>query len=81
MPPVTGSLYRHFKSTGWNDHVYEIIGTAKHAETDEVLIIYKPLYESDWQEWHDFTARPLSRWNEMVESNGEMVPRFTLITE
>jgi hypothetical protein len=61
--------------------VYEIIGTAKHAESEEILVIYKPLYKSDWQEECDFTARPLSRWNEMVELDGEMVPRFTLIIE
>ncbi len=79
--PTPWSLYRHYKSTGWNDHVYEIIGTAKHSETDEILVVYKPLYECSWQEWCDFTARPLSMWEEMVEWNGEMVPRFTLITE
>jgi len=76
-----GFIYRHYKSTWWNDHVYEIIGTAKHSETDEILVIYKPLYECVWQEWCDFSARPLSMWEEMVEWNGNMVPRFTLVTE
>ncbi|MFA6080101.1 MAG: DUF1653 domain-containing protein [Candidatus Gracilibacteria bacterium] len=78
---MIGAIYRHYKSTGGNDHVYEVIGTAKHSETDEILIIYKPLYKSPWQAGCDFTARPLSMWEEMVEWNGKMVPRFTLITQ
>jgi hypothetical protein len=76
-----GSIYRHYKSTEWNNYTYEIIGIGKHAETDEMCVIYKPLYESDWHEGCEFTIRPLSMWDEMVDSNGEMVPRFTLITE
>lgn len=81
MYPIIGSHYRHYKSTGWNDHVYEIIGIAKHSETDEILVIYKPLYECAWQEWCDFTARPLTMWEEMVEWEGKIIPRFTQITK
>ncbi len=83
--PTPGSIYRHYKSTGWdNNHTYEIIGVAKHSETNEELVIYRPLYDAgseDWWDWYALCARPLSMWEEMVEWDGEMVPRFTQITK
>ncbi|MEN9582914.1 MAG: hypothetical protein RL641_868 [Candidatus Parcubacteria bacterium] len=50
--PKIGERYRHYKSTGGNDHVYEIVGLAKHTEIeppdlDMFFVVYKPLYESD----------------------------------
>lgn len=44
--PQIGSIYRHYKSTGWDDYTYEVIGLAVHSETLEDMIIYKMLYDS-----------------------------------
>ena len=36
---VKSGLYRHYKGK-----YYEVIGEAKHSETGEILIVYRPLY-------------------------------------
>ena len=58
--------YRHYKG---NDYI--VLGTARHSETEEVLVIYKTDY-GDYSSW----ARPLDMFTEEVEVEGEMVPRF-----
>ncbi|WP_020468731.1 DUF1653 domain-containing protein [Zavarzinella formosa] len=58
--------YRHFKGRD-----YEVLGTARHSETYEAMVVYRPLYEeSGW--W----VRPLSMFEETVEVDGKTVPRF-----
>jgi len=58
--------YRHYKG---ND--YEVIGTARHSETDEWLVVYRPLY-GEGGLW----VRPLAMFVETVQLDGENVPRF-----
>ena len=85
--PKVGERYRHYKSAGGMDHVYEIIGVAKHAEYDEpdnesfIMVAYKPLYHSQVLEDYklDFFVRPLSLFWSEVEHGGNMVPRFTKV--
>lgn len=36
---VEKGLYRHYKGK-----YYEVIGEAKHSETGELLVVYRPLY-------------------------------------
>ena len=81
MLPLPGQIYRHYKSKGWRDHTYEIIGTAKHSETEEDLVIYKPLFDAEnTRLWHcQYAARPLSMREDIVERNGKKVKRFTEI--
>lgn len=79
MLPTPWQIYRHYKSTGWSDHTYEIIWLAKHSESGEFLVIYKPLYQNDRHENADFAARPLSMRNEIIEYQGKKLTRFTLI--
>lgn len=63
--------YRHFKGKE-----YEVLGTAKHSETEEELVVYRALY-GDGGLW----ARPLSMWEETVEREGETFRRFTRVEE
>ncbi len=61
--------YRHYKG-----NMYEALFLAKNSETCEETVIYRALYD-DGQIW----ARPLSMWNETVEHEGVVVPRFEYI--
>ena len=63
--------YRHFKGGE-----YEVIGFAKHSETQEEMVVYRALY-GEGQIW----VRPASMWNERVEREGEIFSRFTYIEE
>ena len=61
--------YIHFKG----NH-YEVLGTAKHSETLEDLVVYRPI-DGDGGLW----VRPLAMWDEEVEHDGACVKRFTYI--
>lgn len=58
--------YRHFKGGE-----YEVIGIARHSETQERLVVYRPLY-GDAGLW----VRPAAMFLETVEHEGKRVPRF-----
>lgn len=80
--PTPGTHWRHYKSTGWSDHTYEVIGIAVHSETEEPMVLYRPLYEVPPESWaygYDFVTRPLSLWYDIVEYHGERIQRFTEI--
>lgn len=61
--------YRHYKGKE-----YEVLGVAKHSETEEELVVYKALYK-DGGLW----VRPLGMFLEEVEVNGKKVLRFEYI--
>ena len=61
--------YRHFKGME-----YEVIGTARHSETLEEMVVYKALY-GDGGLW----VRPAAMWNETVEKDGRIFKRFEFI--
>ena len=63
--------YRHYKGKD-----YQVIGLARHSETEEALVVYRTLY-GDFDLW----VRPLAMFNEQVEVAGEAYPRFTFISE
>jgi len=62
-------IYRHFKG-----NKYEVIDVARHSETQEYLVIYRPLY-GDLGLW----ARPLEMFTEEVEVEGQKRSRFEYI--
>ncbi len=68
---VLPGRYRHYKGKD-----YEVIGTARHSETEEWLVVYRCLY-GDQSLW----VRPLDMFNESVTVAGEEVPRFTRISD
>ena len=63
--------YRHFKG-----NEYEVLGVARHSETEEELVVYRPLY-GEGGLW----VRPVSMWNELVTRDGKTQPRFVYISE
>ena len=38
-------IYEHYKSTPESRRLYEVFDFARHTETGEPLVLYKPLYE------------------------------------
>ena len=62
--------YRHFKG-----REYELLGFARHSETQEWMVIYRALY-GEGGVW----VRPLSMWSESAQKNGVVYPhRFTYL--
>ncbi|MBP6859126.1 MAG: DUF1653 domain-containing protein [Candidatus Magasanikbacteria bacterium] len=64
--------YRHYKNKE-----YEVIGVAKLESTLEDMVVYRPLYASEFSLW----VRPLGVFTENVEVEGKTMPRFTYIGE
>ena len=62
-PTVSPGRYRHYKG----NH-YDVIGVARHSETEEPLVVYRPRY-GDRGLW----VRPLSMFTEPVMVDGERV--------
>ncbi len=71
MQTIETGTYRHNKK----GHLYEVLGVALQTETEEQLVIYRPLYESEFE----LFARPYGMFTEQVEIDGKMVPRFEKI--
>ncbi len=61
--------YRHFKGKE-----YEVLAVAKHSETLEEMVVYRALYGEG-----DVWVRPLAMFEEQVEKDGKVFPRFTYI--
>lgn len=71
-----GDIVRHFKREKMTDeqlekepnlYLYEIIGTSRHTESKEELMIYKPLYEAECMKGVDYAARPLNMFLSEVD--------------
>ncbi|MBU6247379.1 MAG: DUF1653 domain-containing protein [Xanthomonadaceae bacterium] len=67
MQPAAG-IYRHYKGQR-----YRVLGTARHSETMEPLVVYQALYGE-----HGLWVRPAAMFCETVELEGEPIPRFAL---
>jgi hypothetical protein len=66
---ITTGIYRHYKGQS-----YRVLGTARHSETMEELVVYQALY-GDFGLW----VRPAAMFAETVELEGEPIPRFALV--
>ena len=71
MKEIKLGKYRHFKG-----NEYEVIGIAKHSEDLSPMVVYRALY-GEGGLW----VRPAHMWNETVERDGKVFPRFTWIGE
>lgn len=69
MDDIKAGIYQHFKGGR-----YEVLGTARHSETEEVLVVYRPLY-GEGGLW----VRPLAMFTETVEREGRTQPRFRYV--
>ena len=58
--------YCHYKGNR-----YEVLGVARHSETEEEMVVYRCLYGD-----HSLWVRPLAMFMESVQVDGRTVPRF-----
>jgi len=59
--------YRHYKG-----HDYEVIGIARHSETEESFVVYRALYGE-----RGLWVRPAAMFLDTVTVDGRSIPRFT----
>ena len=71
VPTIEKGVYRHMKK----GRLYEVLGTALQTETDEPLVIYRPLYDTEYE----LFARPYAMFVELVELDGVSQPRFAKV--
>lgn len=69
LPQTPPGRYRHYKGGE-----YQVVGVARHSETFEVLVVYRPLYNES-----GLWARPHAMFFGQVEVEGKWQPRFTRI--
>lgn len=72
VPYMKPGRYKHYRGD-----LYEVLGTGLDTETLDPVVIYKPLYESPVTWW----VRPLSIFNEEIEVDGVLVPRFRYLPD
>jgi hypothetical protein len=65
--PLRPGKYRHFKGGE-----YEVLGVARHSETDEQLVVYRSLQGDSASLW----VRPLTMFTEKVTLGSRLVQRF-----
>lgn len=64
--------YQHFR----NKQFYEVLGVAVHTETREEMVVYKMLYSTPEYSHGQLWVRPKTMFTELVDYNGQRVPRF-----
>ena len=74
--PLTADLlrpgrYRHFKG-----NEYLVVGVATHSETQEPMVVYRPLYGDG-----GLFVRPLTMFVESVNRDGVGRPRFEWVAD
>jgi hypothetical protein len=70
LPPLPSprlGRYRHHKGGE-----YELVGVARHSETLEPMVLYRPLQGGETGYW----VRPYAMFFEQIEVAGKLVPRF-----
>ncbi len=63
--------YRHYKG-----REYEVLGVARHSETEEEFVVYRALYGE-----RGLWVRPRSLFEETLVVDGDIVPRFRCIEQ
>lgn len=69
LPETPTGRYRHYKG-----NEYEVFGVARHSETLEALVVYRPV-KGNGTLW----VRPHAMFFESIEHAGVRQPRFARI--
>jgi hypothetical protein len=68
---IQAGRYRHYKG-----NEYEVIGEARHSETEEPFVVYRALYGE-----RGLWIRPLALFVATVMVEGQPIPRFRRLTD
>lgn len=68
-------IYQHYKGKK-----YKIITFARDSETQEELVVYQGLYNSEEFGNNPIWVRPKKMFQQKVTINGKQIPRFKLLT-
>lgn len=71
LPPLEPGLYRHYKG-----HLYDVLGVARHSETLEAVVVYRPRYGAG-----ELWVRPYAMFCEQVLVDGVHMQRFARCRE
>lgn len=66
LPAIQLGRYRHYKGLD-----YEVLGVARHSETLEPLVVYRPLYNAT-----GLWVRPFEMFVGEVDVAGALIRRF-----
>lgn len=66
---IRTGLYEHYKGQR-----YEVLGLARHSETEEELVVYRALYGEK-----GLWVRPYGMFVEEVVVEGKAIPRFRFV--
>ena len=69
--PIPLGRYRHYKG-----NYYSVLGFARHSETEELMVLYVPLYGAG-----GYWVRPLDMFVEQVVAEEGSVPRFAFVDD
>ncbi len=69
MTNIKPGKYRHYKGKE-----YQVIGVARHSETQDEYVVYQMLYGN-----RSLWIRPAAMFLENVEVDGESLPRFQYV--
>lgn len=69
LPNAPPGLYRHYKGGD-----YEVVGTVRHSETLEPLVLYRALYGE-----RGLWVRPHAMFFSAVVIDGKTQPRFAFV--
>lgn len=70
LPDAPAGFYRHYKGGE-----YEVMGTVRHSETLEPLVLYRALYGE-----RGLWVRPHAMFFSDVVIDGKSEPRFALVS-
>jgi hypothetical protein len=71
LPDTPLGRYRHYKGGE-----YEVLGVARHSETLDSVVVYRPLYNES-----GLWVRPHAMFFGQVEVEGRLQPRFARIAD
>jgi hypothetical protein len=71
LPQIKLGVYRHYKGER-----YQVYGVARHSETLEALVVYRPLY-GEGALW----VRPYAMFTSQIAIEGVEQARFTWVDD